>query len=101
MTVYKAIRPQAEAAAQLAVDLARDRVPAAGAVADVVDNGAREVPSILLQPVVVTRANIKDTVIADGFLAPAQLCAGGRRRLRGGRDPALIPSAAARPGSGW
>ena len=35
-----------------------------------VDNGAGQVPSILLDPVVVTRENIRDTVIADGFTTP-------------------------------
>jgi D-xylose transport system substrate-binding protein len=31
---------------------------------------------VLLKPVPVTTANIKDTVIADGFLTKAQICTG-------------------------
>jgi D-xylose transport system substrate-binding protein len=32
------------------------------------------VPSILLTPVAVTKANVKDTVIADGFWSVDQVC---------------------------
>jgi D-xylose transport system substrate-binding protein len=31
---------------------------------------------VLLKPVSVTKDNIKDTVIADGFLKPADICTG-------------------------
>jgi D-xylose transport system substrate-binding protein len=31
---------------------------------------------VLLDTVVVTKSNIKSTVIADGFLTPAQICTG-------------------------
>jgi D-xylose transport system substrate-binding protein len=34
------------------------------------------VPSVLLTPVAVTRDNVEDTVIADGFWSVAQICAG-------------------------
>jgi D-xylose transport system substrate-binding protein len=39
-----------------------------------VDNGAIDVPSILLEPVAVTVDNINDTVIADGFWSVDDLC---------------------------
>jgi D-xylose transport system substrate-binding protein len=76
MTVYKAIKPEAEQAAQMAVDLANGRKPPASLVKDAVDNGQLKVPSVLLTPVAVTKDNIKDTVVKDGFVKPAELCAG-------------------------
>jgi len=75
MTVYKAIRPQAEAAARLAVALATKAPPPAGLVNGDVDNGRRRVPSVLLRPVALTRANVAETVLADGFWAARQICA--------------------------
>jgi D-xylose transport system substrate-binding protein len=75
MTVYKAIKPEAEGAAQLAVDLVNGKNPS-GSAADKVNNGQKDVPSVLLKPVAVTKDNIKDTIVADGFLKPAQICTG-------------------------
>jgi D-xylose transport system substrate-binding protein len=76
MTVYKAIKPEAEKTAELAVALAQGRQPAAGLVTSQVNNGTKDVPSILLTPVAVTRENIQDTVVKDGFWKPAQICTG-------------------------
>jgi D-xylose transport system substrate-binding protein len=73
MTVYKAIRTEAETAATLANDLVRGKRPAAPAT---VDNGAGQVPSILLDPVTVTKDTIASTVVKDGFVTPSALCAG-------------------------
>jgi D-xylose transport system substrate-binding protein len=75
MTVYKAIKPEAEGAAQLAVDLVNGKNPS-GSAADKVNNGQKDVPSVLLKPVAVTKDNIKDTIVADGFLKPAEICTG-------------------------
>lgn len=72
MTVYKAIKQEAEAAAQAAVDLANGTTPA-NATAKV-NNGEIDVPSILLTPVSVTKDNVKDTVVADGFYTVDQIC---------------------------
>jgi D-xylose transport system substrate-binding protein len=74
MTVYKALRHEAEAAANLAVTLARGEEPAADLINDTVDNGALEVPSILLTPVAVTIDNVADTVVADGFWTVEEIC---------------------------
>ena len=64
MTVYKPVERLARRAAELAVDLAEGRpVVANGAV----DNGKIEVPSVLLDVIAVTRDNLMDTVVADGF----------------------------------
>jgi D-xylose transport system substrate-binding protein len=76
MTVYKAIKKEADAAAQLAIALSKGQQPPAGLVNGKSDDGARQVPSALLTPVAVTKDNIKDTVIADGFVKREELCAG-------------------------
>lgn len=73
MTVYKAIRPEAEKAAELAYDLLRGVHPKAPTT---IDNKAGQVPSVLLDPVAVTKDNIASTVIKDGFVTPGSLCAG-------------------------
>ena len=74
MTVYKAIKAEAEAAAELAVSLAMGETPAAPK--DQIDNGTKQVPSILLTPVAVTKDNIQDTIIKDGFWTADQICTG-------------------------
>jgi D-xylose transport system substrate-binding protein len=74
MTVYKAIKAEAEAAASLAVTLAQGKTPDSSTLNGKVNNGAIDVPSVLLTPVAVTKANIKDTVIADGFWSKTDIC---------------------------
>jgi D-xylose transport system substrate-binding protein len=77
MTVYKAIQPQAEAAARIAYCLATGKpVPADVTSGRTVNNGKKDVPSVLLVPIAVTRENVKDTVIKDGFWTKEQVCAG-------------------------
>jgi D-xylose transport system substrate-binding protein len=73
MTVYKAIKPEAEKAAELAVDLAHGKTPSP-APSTTTNNGKKDVPSVLLTPVVVTRDTIKNTVVADSFYTAAQIC---------------------------
>jgi len=64
MTVYKPIRTLATRAAEIAVALAQGRpVIARGGV----DNGSKEIPSVLLEVIVVSQSNLAETVIADGF----------------------------------
>jgi D-xylose transport system substrate-binding protein len=72
MTVYKAIKPEAEAAAGLAVDLVQGNDITQSTTP--VNNGQEDVPSILLVPVAVTKDNINDTIIKDGFWTAAQIC---------------------------
>ena len=75
MTVYQPIKKIAAASAELAVPLAQGKTPPDIAKAKV-DNGSKDVPSVLIDTVVVTKDNIQDTVVADGFVKPAQLCTG-------------------------
>jgi D-xylose transport system substrate-binding protein len=75
MTIYKAIRPEADDAAILATYLLTgSQVPAGMTNGVTVNNGKADVPSILLNPVVVTRDNIASTVVKDGFLTAQQIC---------------------------
>jgi D-xylose transport system substrate-binding protein len=77
MTVYKAIKPEAEAAAELAYDLLTKKpVPASMTGGKTVNNGKMDVPSVLLTPIAVTKSNIKDTVVKDGFWTVEQICTG-------------------------
>jgi D-xylose transport system substrate-binding protein len=76
MTVYKAIKPEAETAAQLAYDLSQGKKPSSGTVNGQTDNGQGKVPSVLLQPVAVTKDNVNDTIVKDGFWKPSQICTG-------------------------
>jgi D-xylose transport system substrate-binding protein len=75
MTVYQPIKKIAEAAADLAVPLAQGKKPPDIAKARV-SNGREEVPSVLLNTIAITKDNIEDTVIKDGFLKPSQICTG-------------------------
>ena len=64
MTVYKPIAKEAARAAEEAVHLAKgEKAVAVGTV----NNGKNDVPAILLKPVLVTKDNIKTTVVIDGF----------------------------------
>jgi D-xylose transport system substrate-binding protein len=75
-TIYLTIRKQAQVSAQIAVAAARGQEPPGDVLNAEVDNGSGQVPSVLLTPVVVTRENIADTVIADGFYEPSEICVG-------------------------
>jgi D-xylose transport system substrate-binding protein len=72
MTVYKAIKPEADAAAAMAVALVQGKKYAAANRTQ--NNGTADVPSQLLTPVEVTASNIKDTVVKDGFYSIKQIC---------------------------
>ena len=85
MTVYKAIRPEAEKAAELACTLYKGAQPPAGMVTGKVNNGTIDVPSVLLTPIAVTldgaggTKSVADSVVKDKFYgetSAAQICKG-------------------------
>jgi D-xylose transport system substrate-binding protein len=77
MTVYKAIRAEADAAAGLAIALLNGNLAATRVMVNgELDNGTNMIPSILLVPVSVTTDNIAETVIADGFRTWDEICVG-------------------------
>jgi D-xylose transport system substrate-binding protein len=65
MTVYKPIHKLASRAAEVAIAMARGEV--VETAGKTVNNGYKDVPSILLTPIQVDAENMMDTVIADGF----------------------------------
>lgn len=72
MTVYKAIKPEAEQAAQIAVNMAKGQQVQGQTT---VKNASGDtVQATLLTPVAVTASNVKDTVVADGFYTAQQIC---------------------------
>jgi D-xylose transport system substrate-binding protein len=79
MTVYKAIPKEAMATAQLVAALSKGTDPATltnGVTTTVPITGGAPIPSILETPVAVDKTNIKTTVVADGFVKVADICAG-------------------------
>jgi len=64
MTIYKPLKTLARGAAEVAVSLARRQVVVARTT---INNGLIDVPSRLFDVVTVTRDNIPQTVVADGF----------------------------------
>lgn len=77
MTVYKPIRNLANQAAEIAVKLAQRKPIIAR---DELDNGRVKVPSIFLDIVAVTKENMEETVIHDGFLKKADVFQGAEAK---------------------
>jgi D-xylose transport system substrate-binding protein len=75
MTVYKAVKKEADAASKLAIALATGKEPEAGLVNGKTNDTARDVPSVLLTPEPITKDNIK-VVFDDGFLKKEDVCTG-------------------------
>ncbi|MFP3467334.1 sugar ABC transporter substrate-binding protein [Leifsonia sp. SIMBA_070] len=75
MTVYKALKPEAEKAAELAVDLTKGDKPKGDTTVNTA--GGAAIQSFLLTPVAVTTDNIESTVVKDEFYGPnsaSQIC---------------------------
>jgi D-xylose transport system substrate-binding protein len=72
MTVYKALYDEARQAAQLTVDLLNGK--SSDLVNKQVNNGNKDVPSVILAPVAVTRDNIDSTIVKDKFWTVSQIC---------------------------
>jgi D-xylose transport system substrate-binding protein len=73
MTVFKAYTPEATQAAQLAVALLNGET-SSDLVNRQLDNGMKQVPSVILTPVAVKQDNIRDTVVRDGLYTVNQIC---------------------------
>jgi D-xylose transport system substrate-binding protein len=75
MTVYKPIKLEAEAAAQLAYELAYGIVvPMSTTNGNTVNNGSRDIPALLVPPLEVNRRTVVSTVLADGFWKRSEIC---------------------------
>ena len=74
MTVYKAIKKEADAAAKLAIALAKGETPTEATAS--VNNETKDVPAVLLEPVAVTKDTIKDYIGEPDFPKKEEICAG-------------------------
>ena len=70
MTVYKPLKTIATTAAELAVKLAKGEAPT---YTGKMNNGKKDVDSVLLQPTLLTKDKVDDTVIKDGFYTRDQI----------------------------
>jgi D-xylose transport system substrate-binding protein len=76
MTVYQPIIQIAETAAEMAVPIAQGEEVPADVAPDKVDNGAKQVPSKLLDTIAIQEENIEDPLVKEGFLDVADICTG-------------------------
>src|SRR3954449_1974053 len=81
MTVYKATKPEATAAAQIAVALANGKPIPASMVTTKTNNGSADIPSDLLTPIAVTKDNVatatyggQPLIGSDGYWTPSDVC---------------------------
>ena len=83
LTIFKNVKTEANAAAKLAIDLAKGDAAGAKAIAtgSLKDpKNGRTIPSLLLTATVVTRSNV-ESVITAGALTAAQICTGSIKAL--------------------
>jgi D-xylose transport system substrate-binding protein len=73
MTVYKAIKKEADAASDLAISIAKGQKPTTATGTTTDPESKKTVPSVLLTPEAITKANVKD-VITDGFVTKDAIC---------------------------
>ena len=76
MSTYKPIKDEAEAAAAAAIALLRGEDLNALTGGVTLNNGTNDIPFYALTPIPVTKDNVADTVIADGFRTWEELCVG-------------------------
>ncbi|WP_330333250.1 substrate-binding domain-containing protein [Streptomyces sp. NBC_00536] len=74
MSVYKPYAPEAEAAAKMAVALAKKERIEVVTTSKVDSPTTKGIPSVLIPVVSLTKANIKDTVIRDNVYSADEIC---------------------------
>ncbi|GAA5187245.1 sugar ABC transporter substrate-binding protein [Rugosimonospora acidiphila] len=74
MTVYKAIKSETNLAAKIAIQMVNGQSPQGTSTKK--NSTGDTVQTQDLPPVAVTAANVKSTVVADGFISAKALCAG-------------------------
>ncbi|GGM22474.1 MULTISPECIES: sugar ABC transporter substrate-binding protein [Micromonospora] len=79
MTVYKAVKQEADAAAELAIAVAKGERKETGQTVKDPESG-RDVPARLLEPKLIYKENVKD-VVADGYVEKDKLCADSYAKL--------------------
>ena len=76
MTVYKAIKPRGRGAADHRRGARAGREPPSVATTPDEQRHRGRPVSIIYDPVAVTKDNVKDTIVADGFWTAAEICTG-------------------------
>jgi D-xylose transport system substrate-binding protein len=76
MTIFKPIEPEAQTAAEMAISLGETGEVKTKEKTQLIENGKTEVPSVLFTSTPVVKENINETVIAENFVSPEELCEG-------------------------
>ncbi len=76
MTIFKPIEPEAQTAAEMAISLGETGEVETKEKTQMIENGKTEVPSVLFTSTPVVKENIAETVIAENFVSPEELCEG-------------------------
>lgn len=77
MTIYKPTII-ATIAAEAAIEFARKEIPSG--INGTLNNGKTFVPAILLEPIVVDKTNLEQTIFTDGFILESQIKQGGKTK---------------------
>ncbi|WP_441249327.1 sugar ABC transporter substrate-binding protein [Kitasatospora sp. McL0602] len=72
-TIYKPYKPEADAAADIAVYLLNG-LDITAVASSLTQSGDAQIPSMLLTPIVVTKQTVSDTVIRGGLYKAADIC---------------------------
>src|SRR4051794_25867991 len=73
MTVYKAIKKESNAASELAIAIAKGQKPTTATGTTTDPESKKDIPSVLLEPQSITKANVKD-VVTDGYVTKDEVC---------------------------
>ncbi|MQS11468.1 sugar ABC transporter substrate-binding protein [Streptomyces kaniharaensis] len=72
-TVYKPYKPEADAAGSIAVQLA-EGMDISSTATSITDSNGLHIPSLLLTPIVVTKAKVEVTVVGGGLYKASDIC---------------------------
>ncbi|MEU8926538.1 substrate-binding domain-containing protein [Kitasatospora sp. NPDC048545] len=72
-TIYKPYKPEADAAGRIAVQLV-EGLDISSTATSITDSGGLHIPSLLLTPIVVTKAKVQATVVGGGLFKAADIC---------------------------
>jgi D-xylose transport system substrate-binding protein len=74
MSIYKPYKPEADAAAEMAVAVARGQKLDSIAKGTVDSDTTKSIPAVIISPIALTQKNIKDTVVKDGLYSVTDIC---------------------------
>ena len=101
MSVYKPIKAEAEAAAAAGIALLRGESLDAMTGGLTLNNGTNDIPFVALTPIGVTKDNVAETVIADGFRTWEEICVGEFAQFCPGEEEAMAEEEEMVEGSIW